>query len=277
MTNILITGASGFVGKQVLKGLESVECNISVVSRLDAETFSEYQNVKKCIYTNDLFSQNEDWLLESLAGIDTVIHLAWYAEPKKYLSSEENLSCLVGTLNLAKAVCKSGVTRFIGVGTCAEYDTKFEVLSTDTPLNPKNLYASCKASAFLALNSLFANYNIGFVWCRLFFLFGEGESELRLHGYIKNQISKNKIINLTSGGQVRDYMDVSDASSEIIAATLSDFSGAFNVCSGEGATVREIAQTIAREMGREDLLNFGVIKKSEFDPDKIVGVKNKTL
>ena len=46
MTNILITGASGFVGKQVLKGLGSVECNISVVSRLDAETFSEYQNVK---------------------------------------------------------------------------------------------------------------------------------------------------------------------------------------------------------------------------------------
>ena len=42
-------------------------------------------------------------------------------------------------------------------------------------------------------------------------------------------------------------------------------------------TVREMAQTFARKMGREVLLNFGAIEKSEFDPDRIEGVKNKTL
>ena len=277
MTNILITGASGFVGKQILKGLESVECEITIVGKLTIKKFSEYKNVKKCIYTSDLFLQSEEWLLKSLEDIDTVIHLAWYAEPKKYLSSEENLKCLAGTLNLAKAVCRSGVSRFTGVGTCAEYDTKFGVLSIDTPLNPKNLYASCKASAYFTLNSLFANHNIGFAWCRMFFLYGDGESKLRLHGYIRDQISKNKPINLTSGNQIRDYMNISDATKEIISITLSDFCGPFNICSGEGKTVREIAQAIACEMGREDLLKFGVNQKSKFDPDMIVGIKNKTF
>ncbi len=74
------------------------------------------------IETPDLFQADREWWLAALTGIDTVVHLAWYTEPGKYLQSELNLECLSGTIELARASMQAGVRRVVGIGTCAEYD-----------------------------------------------------------------------------------------------------------------------------------------------------------
>ena len=49
--------------------------------------------------------------------------------------------------------------------------------------------------------------------------------------------------------------------------------GAVNICSGEGVTVRQLAERIADEYGRRDLLRFGARPENIFDPPRIVGVR----
>jgi dTDP-6-deoxy-L-talose 4-dehydrogenase (NAD+) len=132
------------------------------------------------VETPDLFSESFDRLLDYLQGVDTLIHAAWYAEPGKYLASPLNVDCLAGTLCLAQAFRQAGGRRFVGVGTCFEYDLSAEILTTDTPLRPLSLYAACKAAAYEVLGRLLPAAGVEFVWCRLFYLYGEGEDPRRL-------------------------------------------------------------------------------------------------
>lgn len=264
-----ITGANGFVGRQVLHHLSKTNHGVKVIVRKsDQSTFPA--NIK-IIHTNDLFNESLQKLEEMLNGVDTLIHVAWYAEPGKYLTSPLNLDCLTGTLRLAQAFANVGGKRFVGVGTCFEYDLNQGILSINTPLNPKTLYAACKASAFQVLNQLLPMMNVEFVWCRLFYLYGEGEDPRRLVSYLRQQLSNGKVVELSSGKQIRDFLDVKEAGRQIVEVALSNVQGAVNICSGNPITVRQLAEQIADEYGRRDLLQFGTRPDNLVDPPFIVG------
>lgn len=224
------------------------------------------------VQTPNLFTEATQQLEELLESSETLVHAAWYAEPGKYLTSPENLSCLSGTLNLARAFAAVGGKRFIGVGTCAEYDTSAGLLAADTPLAPNTLYAACKAAAAQVLDHFFGADGISFAWCRVFYLYGEGEDERRLVPYIRGQLEAGKEVLLTRGDQVRDFLDVKDAGRMIADVALGKQQGPVNICSGEGVTVRQLAESVADEYGRRDLLLFGAKPENIFDPPRIVGV-----
>ena len=176
-----------------------------------------------------------------------------------------------GTLNLAKGATAAGVGRFIGIGTCFEYDLTGGILSVDTPLRPISPYAATKAAAYLALSQNLAISNVQFAWCRLFYLFGENEDERRLVPYIRSRLEKKKIVELTSGNQIRDFMDVRDAGRMIAEVALSDIQGAINICTGIPVTVRQLAEKIADEYEARKLLQFGVRPANPVDPPCVVG------
>lgn len=174
---------------------------------------------------------------------------------------------------MARCCIHAGVRRFVGVGTCAEYDLSQGMLRTDTPLNPDTLYAACKASVFQILRQLLPAAGIQFAWCRVFYLYGEGEDPRRLVPYLRQKLCAGEPAELTSGNQIRDFLDVRDVGVMIVEAALSDRQGAINICSGIPITVRQLAERIADEYGRRDLLHFGARPDNLFDPPCIVGVR----
>ena len=115
--------------------------------------------------------------------------------------------------------------------------------------------------------------NIEFVWCRLFYLYGEDENDKRLVPYIRSKLENNQFAELTSGQQTRDYMDVSEAGAMISEMAFNNTLGCINICSGVPITVRELAEKIADEYGRRDLLQFGARPDNLVDPSYIVGIK----
>jgi len=225
--------------------------------------------------TEDLFGESPARLREFLADSQTVIHAAWYAEPGKYLTSSLNLDCLAGTLRLARAFATVGGQRFVGIGTCAEYDLAAGLITTDTTLAPDTLYAICKASAFQVIARFMETEPASFAWCRLFYLYGEGEDERRLVPYIRTQLAAGREALLTSGEQVRDFLDVEEAGRMIADVALGAREGAVNVCSGNGVTVRQLAERIADEYGQRDLLRFGSRPENLFDPPRVIGVREE--
>jgi nucleoside-diphosphate-sugar epimerase len=271
--HVLITGATGFVGRQVLRHLVQQDVRLTVIIRGGKQTvLKEQPAIEAVITTPDLFAETEEWWENVLHGIDTVIHVAWYAEPGKYLQSPKNLDCLSGTLSLAKACAQIGVRRFVGVGTCVEYDLSKGYLSVDTPLKPTTPYAAAKAAVFFALSQYLPAMGVEFAWCRLFYLYGEGEDERRLVPYLRSKLSKGEVAELTKGIQVRDFMDVREAGRMIADIAQGNQTGAKNICSGKGITVRELAEQIADEYGRRDLLCFGARLDNHVDPDMVVGI-----
>lgn len=270
---VLLTGATGFVGRQVLRALQARSSDLRLVVRegtaLPPETAGPAIEV---IETPDMFAESREWWTRACAGVDTVIHVAWYAEPGQYLHSPKNLDCLAGTLALARACVGSGVRRFVGVGTCFEYDLSQGYLSVDTPLQPTTAYAGAKAAAFLALEHYFPGCGVEFAWCRLFYLYGEGEDSRRLVPYVRERLEAGEVANLTSGEQIRDFMNVERAGRMIAEVAGSDRNGPVNICSSIPVTVRELVERIADEYGRRDLLRFGVRPGNAVDPPCVVGV-----
>jgi dTDP-6-deoxy-L-talose 4-dehydrogenase (NAD+) len=274
---ILLTGATGFVGRQIHRALAERGRKIRLVVRSQtSQRLGAWKNEHiEIIDTPDLFAESPEWWQQVCAGVDTVIHSAWYVEPGKYQQSSRNIDCLIGTLSLAKGVVAAGVRRFVGIGTCFEYDLSAGALSVETPLRPRSPYAAAKAAAYMTLEPWLSEVGLEFVWCRLFYLYGEGEAEGRLVPYLRARLSAGERAELTSGTQVRDYMDVRDAGQMIAETALGTRQGAINVCSGVPITVRQLAEDIADEYGRRDLLHFGVRPDNPVDPPYVVGIKDE--
>lgn len=271
---VTLTGATGFVGRQILRTLLERSCSVRVLVR-DPSRLHDIRAHRglEVVQTPDLFAEVTGRLEQMLEGSETLVHAAWYAEPGEYLRSPMNLECLIGTLNLASAFAAVGGKRFVGVGTCAEYDASAGLMTTDTPLAPSTLYSACKASVFQVLRFFLGAESMSFSWCRLFYLYGEGENERRLVPYIRRQLEAGQEVLLTRGDQVRDFLDVKDAGRMIADVALGQQQGAVNICSGEAVTVRQLAERIADEYGRRDLLRFGARPENIFDPPRVVGVR----
>jgi len=269
---VLLTGATGFVGRQVLNALRERGVAVRAVIREGTEARLAAA-IEDIVATPDLFAENAAWWARACADIDIAIHAAWFAEPGSYLHSPKNKACLAGTLELAEGVARAGVRRFVGIGTCFEYDLAAGALSVDTPLKPATPYAEAKAAAFTALSRMFAEQGIAFAWCRLFYLYGEGEDERRLVPYLRKRLAAGEQAELSSGTQVRDYLDVCEAGRMIADVALGSVQGPVNICSGIPVTVRELAGRIADEYGRRDLLRFSARPDNALDPPRVVGVR----
>jgi nucleoside-diphosphate-sugar epimerase len=271
---IFLTGATGFVGRHLLRELTSRGHQVRIVVRslnhLDERINKEQIEVME---TEDLFEESLDRLEVLCMGCDIVIHAAWFAEPGQYLTAPVNLNCLEGTVRLAKAFAFNKGRRFIGLGSCAEYQPSMKPLNVNSPLHPTTLYAACKISTFYTLTHFFEGQAIDFAWCRLFYLYGEGEDARRLVPYLHQQLNNGHPALLSSGNQIRDFIDVTRAAQMIVDIVLGDSTGPKNICTGKATSVREMAESIAQQYGRVHLLEFGARQDNLFDPPMIVGDK----
>ena len=269
----MITGASGFIGQQVLKELRKYEFELFLVTRgKRLEQFGGDNYI--FVQTEDLFQESTEWWRENLSGIDTILHLAWFTSPGRYIDSEENLACLNGSIRLAEGAALAGVRRIIGIGTCVEYEMTGNYLDVNTPLKPHNLYGASKAALFLTLSNFLPMKSIEFAWCRLFYVYGEHESSERLIPKIKSRLGNGEKVELSSGLQIRDFMDVAQVGQIIAKIALGSKVGPINICSGISVSVRQIAEKVADEFGRRDLLDFNKYQDKTNSHRFIVGVPN---
>ena len=244
---ILITGGTGFLGRQIATQLVNQNfTNVTILGRKKPQNLITIKGLK-FKFSKDLFNESFNSLKKKLKNVDILIHAAWYVNPKDYLVSNKNFECLNGTINLAKVALECNVKKFVGIGTCFEYDTDAKYLSVNTKLSPKLLYSACKASVYLTLSRFFNLSKTKFKWCRVFYLYGENENPQRLYPLIVNKLKNNEVINLGEGKQIRDYMNVKDAAKMIIRFSMNSKEGPKNICTGVPISIKKFALNIAKK------------------------------
>lgn len=253
---ILITGANGFIGKHLVSKLAQKDFELVLVVRSrDSVRETALPRGARVVTTSDLFAEDDGWWREVGMGVDTVVHAAWYTKHPDYMTSDQNRNCEVGTIKIAEALRNSRVRRFVGLGTCLEYQQTGKLLTTESALRPESPYAKAKSNTFLRLSQIFGEANIEFAWCRLFYIHGPGEHESRLVPFLRRELSRGNMVKLHNPRQVLDFLEVRDVVQKIEQVVLDGSTGALNICSGVATTVSELSVAIAREYGHPELID----------------------
>ncbi len=261
----LVTGGAGWVGSHVVRDLLAHGNKVYVLARPKTNLWRLRDSLNDVrIIRCDL--NDAAAVATELASVhpDVCFHLAWPADPATYLDTPQNVNALEATLALATTLSRLGCGRFLGTGTCLEYDTTFGLLSEDTPTRPDSLYARAKLAAWLLLERLSERMPV--VWARLFFQYGPMEDERRLVPTIVTALQRGQPARLTGGEQVRDYLHVADVAAALVAVSSSVTRGVINVGSANPITVAALAGRIAEVLARPDLLMLGARPYGAHDP-----------
>ena len=235
--NILLTGASGFIGSSVLKVLSK---------KKNAKIFATYRNKKPKIFDNentkwikfDIFKLND--FKFDLKKIDVVVHLAW-----PYLPDYTTQNHLKKNLNVQKKfiskLVKFDVKNLFIASTCYEYGFKSGKLLESSIKKPNNSYAISKSLLREYVFNLNKNNKINLVWGRIFYVYGQNKKRDTLYNVVinKNKRQEVKIAN----NFYRDYLDVNVlANLIVILSMLKKNIGEVNLCSGFSISLKRLVK-----------------------------------
>ena len=163
MKKVLVTGATGFVGRMALAPLVARGYEVHAVlhgPRVDAPGVTWHEA--------DLLASPE--LVRAIAP-SHLLHLAWYAVPGKYWTSRENLRWVRASLALYDAFVAAGGTRVVMAGSSAEYDwSSGHCREGDTPIAPATYYGQAKAALWNVIREDAKVAGVSCAWARFFFL-----------------------------------------------------------------------------------------------------------
>lgn len=248
---VLVTGATGFVGRHCLEPLRARGFEVHGVSRHAMDDTSATWHV--C----DLVSEPSRRRLIEEIEPSHLLHAAWYLEPGRYLAAVENADWVGASIDLVRTFQRRGGERVVAVGTCFEYEYGRPVLDESAPLGPTSVYGASKQALGIALRALSAATGLSLAWARLFFLFGPFEDRRRLVGDVASSLVEGREVATSEGLQRRDYMFVEDAGEALAALLVSDVVGDVNVATGEAPPVRALIEGIAEAVGRPELVRYG--------------------
>tara|TARA_Y100000389_G_C17461312_1_gene521946 strand:- start:224 stop:1084 length:861 start_codon:yes stop_codon:yes gene_type:complete len=274
--NFLITGSTGFIGKHFLSYIRNKKINITLVvtkkNKINRALLKDLP-IKKIIFVKNIFNKKSLWWMKVCKDIDVVIHLAWYAKHPEYINSNKNLECYKGTIELAKACIKNKVKKFVGIGTCAEFEPSTKLLQRNSRLHSTNQYGIYKIKTYNYLKKIFKK-KVKFLWCRIFYIYGEEQHPKKLFPYLKNLIKhKRKKAILSEGKQVRDFIHVKEAVRQIFKLVVGRYIGAANICSGKSMTIKNFSKKVLKRSNHPIKLIFNKNKINTFDPPFVMGVK----
>ncbi len=275
---VTVTGGTGFIGNHVVQELllRGAEVWVTGTNPVKAASFPWFEKVHfhKLDFREENLGSNQQ-LIESVADSDALIHLAWSGLPnyKSRFHFEENL---MPQYFFLKRIAEAGMKNIIVTGTCFEYGMRSGALSPDMPADPQNPYALAKDTLRKFLQQLQHQMPFQLKWIRLFYMYGEGQSEKSILAQLEKAIqNEEKVFNMSGGEQLRDYLPVKTVARLIVEKAMEkNTDGIFNCCSGVPISIRSLVENYLKEKNKNITLNLGYYPYPDYEPMAFWGVKS---
>lgn len=261
---IAVTGASGFIGRYVLKELLQQKIEVVAVTR-DATKLDYLKKVIEIVEMD--ISSPYRGCFEQLGKPDVLIHLAWDGLPN-YKSLHHFETELPRQYRFLKALLDEGLPSLVATGTCFEYGMQSGVLAPETQTKPTNPYGYAKDSLRQQLMFVKQNQSFKLTWARLFYMYGNEQSCNSLYPALQAAVLRqDKVFNMSGGEQLRDYLPVQQVAYKLVVLAMAqrDF-GAVNVCSSQPISVRRLVEQWLHENNWKIDLNLGYYPYPDYEP-----------
>ena len=260
MRTILVTGASGFIGFNMVQ--EIIKRGDKVYAMILKDDKIGERKLKKTSEKIRIITDNvEDMILKinEYPRFDLIVHFASvgvnpsYTDIATMIDTNVKMGCLL--VDFAK---KNNSRLMINVGSCFEYGKNSGApLKESDECKPESFYALTKNISVKLTNEYAIKKGINLVTVRPFGVFGRGENSYRLAPSIIRHGIEKKDLDLTAGEQIRDFVDVKDVVNVIYELSISDKLdnyNIYNICSDNPVCVKDFALEII------NLLKFDVSK-----------------
>ena len=241
---IFITGASGFIGKNLLPVLSE---HSLLCLHHSQPILSKNRNIK--IIKGDLNKPDSYIVQLKEFKPDCCIHLAWNGLPDYSVgNSSENLIAGISLLqNLVQVRCK----KIFIIGSCWEYGSLTGAVTEDAANRDLGIFAAFKIALKTITEGICRDADIKMVWGRAFFVYGPGQRRDALIPSCYRNLKNGEDLGIKNPLACNDFVHVSDVANSIktlIEATNS--SGVYNIGSGISFAVWEVVNTVAEQMGK---------------------------
>ena len=259
---VIVTGASGFIGMNLIRKLCSLDAEVIIIDRIQP---AEY------------FPQVEvEWVdlrhLQKIYEADYLIHLAaitnaGYAERYPMDTYEVNV---LGTLNLLNHVKIK--ERILFPSTALTYSASKEPIREDSEQDLSSTYAQTKAIGEQIVRNLSNRMGTDYTLVRFFNVFGPGQLTMYIVPQVLRQIMLEGKVVLRNGSVMRDLLYVDDCIEAVLKLVVSpDAVGSvFNIGSGKIVSIYDVAQAAARVSGRNGVEIIDLEEKIEYSPSAII-------
>ena len=248
MKSVLVTGGTGFIGKNLIKKLsEKRKIKIILLTKKASKNFKNKKIIK--IKSNWNLS-DKNFKKIKILNPSVVIHLAWSGIPD--YGAKNSIDNLNKQINFFDKIHKiKSLKTIIVTGSCWEYMTGRGICYENSFSTPKNFkYKDFNAPYFIwAKNSLraylkFKFLDINIIWLRLFYVYGEGQKNKSLIPYLIKSRKKNKKVKLNNPYGSNDFINVKDVCKAIIKSIDFKKSEIFNIGTGKLVSIKSIKNFI---------------------------------
>jgi nucleoside-diphosphate-sugar epimerase len=251
---VLLTGASGFVGRNCIGPLTTLGFEVHAVSsrNADGDPAATWHHV-------DLLDASLIPALVRDVRPTHLLHMAWDATPGKYWTSIDNLRWVASSLALFHSFADCGGKRIVAAGTCAEYEWRSGVChEEETPRIPATPYGIYKHSLRLMLDIFCKQARLSGAWGRIFSLYGPAEYPQRLVASAVRALLSGEDAKCGNANLVRDYSHATDIAGAFVALLESNFEGAVNIGSGHGIRLGDIVLKIGELLNAKDRVRLSI-------------------
>jgi nucleoside-diphosphate-sugar epimerase len=264
---VLLTGASGFIGRHAVEALLARGFEVHAVTRTRRPPGGRAVHA----HSVDLLAPGAAVDIVGRVRPTHLLHLAWYVQPGAFWSAPDNLRWVAASLELVRAFREAGGARAVLAGTCAEYAWDHAPNAgprreSTTPLEPATLYGRCKLALWQIVETYARQAGLSAAWGRVFLLYGPGEPPGRLVSSVAAALVRGEPARCSSGEQLRDLLHAADVADAFAALLTSGVTGAVNVASGVPVRLKDVVLELARRADADGLVQLGALSVPPNDP-----------
>jgi nucleoside-diphosphate-sugar epimerase len=256
MARVLVTGASGFVGRAAVAALRELGYEVHAVARRPAPEIEV-----EAWHEADVLSPVEVERVVHDARASHLLHLAWTTEHGAFWDDPANRDWSTASLRLVQAFAEAGGVRAVIAGSCAQYDWSTQALGPSgradegtSPRHPATVYGAAKQGAAEKVAAWSAANGFSSAMGLLFLPYGPFDKPERLVPDVTLALEAGRVTTVRTGAEIRDFVHVHDCGGALAALLNSDVTGDVNIGTGRGSSVADVASSVARLLGREELL-----------------------
>lgn len=268
---ILVTGANGYIGSNVVKKLLDMGKEVVATDIRDNNI-----DPRATIITSNIFENNDNEnLFEKYNEPDVCLHMAWI--DGFVHNSNNHMLYLSSHYSFLNNLIENGLKQVAVMGTMHEVGFYEGKVDENTPTNPLSMYGVSKNALRKALEMKCASSDVIYQWLRCFYITGDDLKANSIFAKIlKASQEGKKTFPFTSGKNMYDFIDIKELSEQLSLAVIqSEVDGIINCCSGKPMTLGERVENFIKDNNLDIELQYGAFPDRPYDSKIIYGDNTK--